>query len=148
MDRNGADSDSGLDEALLRFVARRLGQLTLIERVSVFPAAKPDSVVAQFDLRYFPERMDSVTLELRVYLDGAFYVSYREEWNGESWMCRWDRHDNPHSTRDHFHQPPEARTEDAIDREYPTDLLAVLELILDFVDQRLGDVWQNAQSDD
>lgn len=142
-----ADSDSGLDEALLRLVAGRLGELTLIERVSVFPAAKPDSVVAQFDLRYFPERMDSVALELRVYLNGAFHISYREEGNGESWMCRWDRHDNPHSARDHFHKPPEARTQDAIDRDYPTDFLAVIELVLDFVDQRLGEVWENEKSD-
>lgn len=143
-----ADSDSGLDEALLRLVAGRLGDLTLIERVSVFPATKPDSVVAQFDLQYFPERMDSVALELRVYLNGAFHISYREEWNGESWMCRWDRHDNPHSARDHFHKPPEARTQDAIDRDYPTDFLAVIELVLDFVDRRLGEVWENEKSDE
>jgi len=147
MGGNG-DDDSGLDEALLRLVAGRLGQLTLVERVSTFPASKPDSVVAQLDLDYFPEWMDSVALELRVYLNGVFYISYREEWNGESWMCRWDRHDNPHSTRDHFHQPPEAQTQDAVDRYYPTDFLAVLELILEFVDQRLGDVWENEQSDD
>jgi len=147
MEGNGADSGSGLDEALLRLIARRLGELTLIERVSVFPAAKPDSVVAQLDLQYFPARMDSVTLELRTYLDGTFYISYREEWNGESWMCRWDRHDNPHSTRDHFHEPPEARTRDAVDRDYPSDFLGVIELVLDFVDQRLGEVWENERSD-
>lgn len=145
---NNRDVGSELDEALLRLVARRLGQLTLVKRVLIFPASKPDSVVAQFDLQYFPERMDSVALELRTYLDGVFYISYREEWNGESWMCRWDRHDNPHSTRDHFHQPPEARTEDAIDREYPPDFLAVLELILGFVDQRIGEVWENEQLDE
>ena len=142
------DGDSGLDEALLRLVAGRLGQLTLVERVSLFPASKPDSVVAQLDLQYFPERMNSVALELRTYQNGAFYISYWEEWNGESWMCRWDRHDNPHSSRDHFHQPPEARTTDAVDREYPTDVLAVLELILDFVDQRIGDAWENEQLDE
>jgi len=147
MGDNG-DGDSGLDEALLRLVARRLGQLTLVERVSTFPASKPDSVVARLDLEYFPERMDSVALELRAYLNDVFYISYREEWNGESWMCRWDRHDNPHSTRDHFHPPREARTQDAVDRDYPTDFLAVLELILEFVDQRLGDVWEHEQSDD
>ena len=147
MGGNG-DDDSGLDEALLRLVAGRLGQLTLVERVSTFPASKSDSVVARLDLQYFPERMDSAALELRTYLNGVFYISYREEWNGESWMCRWDRHDNPHSTRDHFHPPPEARTQDAVDRDYPTDFLAVLELILEFIDQRLGDVWENEQSDD
>jgi hypothetical protein len=35
MEGNG-DSGSGLDEALLRLVARQLGQLTLVERVSIF----------------------------------------------------------------------------------------------------------------
>lgn len=147
-----ADEDeatgSGLDEELLRLVARRVGGLTLIDSVSVFPAAKLDSIVATFDIQYYPERMDVVVLELRTYLDGAFHISYREEWNGESWMCRWDRHDNPHSTRDHFHPPPNARTEDAVDRDYPTDFLAVIELVLNSIDQRIGDVWENEQSDD
>ena len=139
------DAGSGLDEELLRFVARRLGRLTLIDSVSVFPASKPDSVVAKFDIQYYPERMDVVVLELRTYQDGSFSASYREEWNGESWMCRWDRHDNPHSTRDHLHRPPEARTEDAVDCDYPTDFLAVVELILDSIDQRLGEIWEDEQ---
>ena len=134
---------SGLDEALLRTVAARLGKLTLVEGISVFPATKPESVVARFDLRYYPERIDLVVLELRAYLDGAFHVTYREEWNGESWMCRWDRYENPHSARDHFHRPPEARTEDAVDRDYPTDFLAVIELVLETVDRRVGEVWEN-----
>lgn len=132
----------GLDEALLRTMARRLGTLTRIDRVSVFPAAKPDSVVAQFDLQYYPERMDRVTLELRTYLNGAFHISYREVRNGQAWMCRWDRHENTHSSRDHFHRPPEARTETAVDRDYPDDILGVLELVLEDVDERLGEVWE------
>jgi hypothetical protein len=142
------DTDSGLDETLLRLVAGRVGQLTLVERVSLFPAAKPESVVAELDLQYVPERMDSVTLELRTYRNREFHITYLEEWNGASWMCRWDRHENPHSTRDHFHRPPKARTDDAVDREYPADVVAVLELILESVDQRLGEVWENERPDD
>lgn len=137
-----------LDEALLRTVARRMGRLTLIDTVSVFPTEKPDSVVARLDTRYYPERITRVTLELRTYLDGAFHISYREEWNDQAWMCRWDRHDNSHSTRDHFHQPPDARTEGAVDREYPADFLAMLELVLAYVDDRLGAVWESERHDD
>jgi hypothetical protein len=130
-----------LDEALLRLVAKRLGDLTLVESVSVFPATKSESVVAQLDRRHYPERIDRATLELRAYLDGAFHITYREEWNGQSWLCRWDRHANPHSDRDHCHQPPDARTADTVDRDYPIDFLDVLELVLEDVDDRLGEVW-------
>lgn len=147
VDENG-DDVKVLDEALLRVVARRLGDLALVERVSVFPAGKPESVVARFDRRYYPERMDRVTLELRTYLDGAFHVSYREEWNGRAWTCRWDRHDNPHSARDHFHRPPGAGTADAVDRDYPDDFLDVLGLVLEYVDERLGEVWDRDRPDD
>lgn len=136
-----------LDEAVLRWIAQRLGTLTLVERVSVFPRAAPESVVARFDRQYYPARMDRVTLDLRVYLDGAFSITYRETWNGESWQCRWDRHDNPHSGRDHFHRPPDAGTEDAVDRPYPADVMAVIELVLGDIDERLGEVWEREQRD-
>lgn len=147
VDGEEGDDMGGLDEALLRFVAKRLGDLAPVDRVSVFPSGKPESLVARFDLRYYPDRIDRVTLELRTYLDGAFHVSYREEWNGRAWMCRWDRHDNPHSARDHFHRPPDARTEDAVDRDYPADFLDVLELVLEYVDERLGTVWDRDRPD-
>lgn len=135
--------ENGLDEALLRTAAERLGGLTLVERVSVFPREKPASVVASLDVRYYPERIQAVTLELRAYLDGRFYVTYREEWEDREWLCRWDRHDNPHSSRDHFHAPPDARAEDAVDRDYPTDFLEALGVVLDRIDTRLGTVWED-----
>lgn len=61
-----------LYEALLRTVARRLGGLTLIEQVSVFPMEKPEAVVASLNEQYYPGRVGEVTLELRVYLDETF----------------------------------------------------------------------------
>lgn len=130
-----------LDEALLRTVAKRLGDLTLVETVSVFPNSSPESVIARFDDQYYPPWMDQVSLELRIYLGGASYITYREEWNGQAWMCRWDRHENPHNTRDHFHQPPNAETQDAVDREYPDDFLEMLNRVLEYVDDRVGAVW-------
>ncbi|WP_136591982.1 hypothetical protein [Salinigranum halophilum] len=143
---NADEPDVGvLDEALLRVVARRLGQLTIVERVSVFPSAKPESVVAQFATEYYPQQVETVTLELRTYVGGDFSVSYREEWGGGSWMSRWDRHDNPHNTRDHFHHPPDAGTEDAVDRAYPVDFLKMIEVVLQDIDDRIGEVWGDAR---
>jgi hypothetical protein len=101
-----------------------------------------DAVVAYFDNQFYPSWMDQVRLELRAYLDDSFSITYREEWAGQAWMCRWDRHENPHSSRDHFHEPPDARTEDAVDRDFPDDYMRVLEIILEFVDERLGTVWE------
>ncbi|WP_252699722.1 hypothetical protein [Natronosalvus vescus] len=134
-----------LDEALLRKVAQRLGALTLIDTVRVFPRQKPESVVAQFDDVYFPEEIRRVDLGLRTYQNGDFNVIYREVRSGGDWMVRWDRHDNPHNTRDHYHQPPQARTEDAVDRKYPTDFFDVVTMVLTETDIRLGEVWEHTE---
>jgi hypothetical protein len=40
------DTEKILDETLLRHIARRLGSLSLVESVSVFPYERPESVVA------------------------------------------------------------------------------------------------------
>lgn len=131
-----------LDEALLREVAQRLGSLTMIDTVRVFPHQKPESVVAEFDSVYYPKAIRRVELELRAYQNGDFYITYREVRSGDDWMARWDRHDNPHNTRDHYHQPPRARTDDAIDKAYPADFFDVIELVLTEIDTRIGEVWE------
>lgn len=41
--------------------------LSLVESVSVFPHERPESVVAWFDLRYFPDTIQKVVFEIRVY---------------------------------------------------------------------------------
>ncbi|WP_266080598.1 hypothetical protein [Haladaptatus caseinilyticus] len=137
------DTEKILDETLLRHIARRLGTLSLVESVSVFPHERPESVVAWLDLQYFPDTIQQVVFEIRVYTNGDFNITYREERDGTAWMCRWDRHENPHNSRDHFHQPPKARTEDAVDRDFPADFVAVIDSVLEHVDDRVGEVWNN-----
>lgn len=137
-----ADGGQSLDEEVLRIAAQRLGSLTTIESVAVFPREKSESVVARFDLLYYPGELRQVELELRAYTNGDFHVMYREEWDGGDWQCRWDRHDNPHNSRDHFHQPPAARTEDAVDRDFPPDLFSLLPVVLAVLDERLSEVWE------
>lgn len=134
-----------LDEALLREVAQRLGSLTLIDTVRVFPTQKPASVIAELDDRYYPDEIQRVELELRAYQNGDFNVTYRGVRSPRDWMVRWDRHENPHNSRDHFHQPPQARTEDAVDEAYPVDFFDVIEEVLAEIDTRLGKVWENTE---
>lgn len=131
-----------LNESVLRHAAERLGTLTLVETVSVFPSEKSESIVARLDGQYYPESVESVEVEVRAYENDDFHVTYREEWPGEQWMCRWDRHENPHSEREHFHEPPSATTGDAVDCSFSGDFDAVLNSILDEVDDRLGEVWE------
>lgn len=130
-----------LDEALLRTVAQRVGGFTPVETVSVFPISSPESVSAQSHTRYYPSWIDRISLECRAHVTGDFYITYREERNGQAWMCQWNRHESPHSTRDHFHRPPDAATADAADREHPTDFMPMLEQVFHYIDARVGDVW-------
>jgi hypothetical protein len=135
---------ANLDEALLREVSKRLHSITVIETVRVFPPQKPASIVAHLDDAYYPDAIEAIELEFRAYHNGDFNVTYREHGSGTDWMTRWDRHENPHNSRDHRHQPPHARTEDAVDASFPTDFFAVIELVLGDVDERLGDLWDEA----
>jgi hypothetical protein len=77
-----------LDEALLRVAARRLGSVTLIESVSVFPYEKPESIVATLDTIYFPDEIQTATIEIQVYQNDDFYITYREKRECDAWMCR------------------------------------------------------------
>lgn len=76
-----------------------------------------------------------------MYRNGEVNVVYVERRADRDWTCRWDRHPNPHSARDHFHEPPDGATDDAVDREYPEDVFDVLELVL----ERIGTVWAETE---
>jgi hypothetical protein len=130
-----------INEERLRLVARRLGRQRAIERVDTFPPEKPDRVVAHFVSPSFPSQIESVRLELRLRYDGDWNCHYIESWPGGRWECRWDRHDNPHSTRDHFHPPPTVDDTRAIDCTHPDGIADVVTAVLGFVERRIGDLW-------
>lgn len=138
-----SSDEKRLDEDLLRAAARRLGSLALVESVSVLPHEKPESIVANFDTIYYPDEIQTVTLEIRVYKNDDCHITYRERRAGNAWMCRWDRHENPHNSRDHFHRPPDAQSDDAIDTEFPTNFFELMEQVLEEVDERVGSVWED-----
>jgi hypothetical protein len=162
---NGARA---VNEELLRVVARRLGETDRFEAVAVFPSNHPESIIPRLREAYYPEHVREARLDIRVYLNGDFHVMYIEDllsnvagrtdspaksgefvrrstsdsnWSGDRWCCRWDRHENPHNTRDHFHPPPKAATETARDESFPADFFDVIAVVLDWVEERLGAVW-------
>jgi hypothetical protein len=134
-------SERDINEERLRLVARRLGQQQALERIDTFPPEKPDRVVAHFVPSLFPSHIETVRLELRLRQNGDWNCHYIESWPGEQWECRWDRHDNPHSTRDHFHPPPTVDSDRAIDSEHPSSFNDLIGQILGFVETRIGDLW-------
>lgn len=132
-----------VDDETLRYLGQLFGRRDEVERTSLFLSNKLESLVVTLDDARYPSDVTHVTLELRAYTDGEFHVSYVESHSGERRRCRWDRHEQPHSSRDHYHPLPDASTESAIDREYPTDLTSVLEAaVLPWIDDRIGQLWE------
>jgi hypothetical protein len=141
----GPDRSRSVDEATLRYLARALGRRSEVRRTSLFPTTKLESLVVTLDVEYYPEQIDAVSLEIRAYTNGDFHVSYHETRAGARRGCRWDRHDQPHNARDHYHPLPDAGTAAAVDRNYATDLTRVLEeTVLPWVDERVGTLWESA----
>lgn len=131
-----------LNEEHLRSLSGTMGSLTVVAGTSLFPRGKPTSLVVELRDDHFPPDVDDVTLELRVFTNDDFHITYAETYLGERRQCRWDRHDQPHSTRDHFHSLPDASTDDAEDRSYPSSVADVLrDRILPWVDNRIGMLW-------
>lgn len=138
------DTSRIVDEETLRYVARLFGQQTEVRTTSLFPSNKLESLVVTLDTDYYPGGIDEVTLEIRAYTNGEFHVSYLERRSGEQRRCRWDRHEQPHNSRDHYHPLPDASTGSAVDRTYPTDFTRVLEAtVLPWIDDRVGQLWES-----
>ncbi|GAA0512202.1 hypothetical protein SAMN04488066_104136 [Halorubrum aquaticum] len=141
----GFDRSRSVDEATLRYLARAFGRRPEVEHTSLFPTNNLESLVVTLDAEYYPEYVESVSLELRAYTNGDFHVSYHETRAGDRRRCRWDRHDQPHNARDHYHPLPDAGTAAAVDRNYATDLTRVFEeTVLPWVDDRVGTLWESA----
>lgn len=137
------DRGRTVDEATLRYLAGVLAGQPEVSGTSLFPANRQETLVVSVNDEYYPSGVDDVRLELRVYSNGDFHVSYFEDYAGEVRRCRWDRHEQDHSTRDHFHPFPSAGTADAVDREFPTDVTRTLEtVVLPWIEDRLGTVWE------
>ncbi|WP_254544602.1 hypothetical protein [Halomarina pelagica] len=132
-----------LNEELMRLIGTRLGGHDFIDRVDKFPSEKPDRIVATFVDVLYPTQVSAAWLELRLRLNDDCNIIYIEDWDGTRWECRWDRHDNDHNAREHFHPPPTVTTATATDIDLPDDPNRAVETALRFVEDRIHDLWQS-----
>jgi hypothetical protein len=133
---------SDLNEELMRIIGTRLGGHDAVGRVDKFPVEKPDRIVATFAESLYPTPVSTGWLELRLRLNDDLNIIYIEDWAGDRWECRWDRHDNDHNSREHFHPPPTVTTATAMDVDLPADPNRAVETALRFVEDRIRDLWQ------
>ncbi|QAU12215.1 hypothetical protein EKH57_05450 [Halorubrum sp. BOL3-1] len=144
----GLDPSRSVDAETLRYLGHAFGRRPEVHHTSLFPSNKLESLVVTLDADYYPEDIDDVSIELRAYTNGDFHVSYLESQSRERRRCRWDRHDQPHNTRDHFNPLPDASTAAAVDRSYAPDLTHVVEeTALPWIDDRVGELWESTATD-
>jgi len=79
-------------------------------------------------------------LTVRWYTNDDFTLHYREGHTDRVWECRWDRHPNPHNTRDHFHPPPAAEAP-GDDASWPADHRDAVSVVLDEIEDRIATLW-------
>lgn len=130
------------DYDVLERIGERLATDARFDAVELGPEFAPNSLVVEYDLRYFPGLLERAWLRIRWYENDGFDVHYAEQYGtGSHWECRWDRHPNDHNSRDHFHPPPDAETP-GLDESYPTDWRDVLTMVLTDLDERIEAFWE------
>ncbi|MCH7661055.1 MAG: hypothetical protein IH933_10940 [Euryarchaeota archaeon] len=128
-------SPAPIDRPILEFLQTRLRTTNQVREAAITDASDHLELGVEFESRYYPTVVDNATLTVRWYTNDDFKVHYRELHATGAWECRWDRHPNPHNTRDHFHPLPLAPTPGE-DASWPTDHRDLLTLVLDEIEQR------------
>jgi hypothetical protein len=133
-------SPAPIDRSVLARIQSRLASTRLVESADLVADGNLYlRIVLSGD--YYPGEV-AARLEIRWYRNDDFNVQYQEQRQEETWMCRWDRHPNPHNSRDHFHPPPAASQTDAQDEQWPDDHRDVSQLILEYVENRIEALWK------
>jgi hypothetical protein len=105
------------------------------------PEYAPDSLVCIYDSGWYPASVDEAFLQITWFKNDDFNVHYQENWtDGEERKCRWDRHQNAHNTRDHYHPLPDAATPGQ-DELFSRNWKDVVARVLGEVDERIEAFW-------
>ena len=139
-------SPAPIDRPLLEFLQSRLHTTEQVTRAAITDESGHLELRVEFAQRYYPESVTEAILAVRWYTNDDFTVHYREAHVESDWKCRWDRHPNPHNTRDHFHPPPTASTSGE-NASWPTDHRELLSLVLDDVERRITDLWDESSAE-
>jgi hypothetical protein len=135
-------SPAPIDRPILTFLQTRLQQTQQVQEAALTNASGHLELRVAFASAYYPSPVEEATLTVRWYTNDDFKLHYREERSDHAWACRWDRHPNPHKTRDHFHPLPAAQTpgEDATWPAHHRDIVA---RVLDEIEDRITALWED-----
>jgi len=137
-----------VDSPGLETIRDRARTHSLVERTRVEQTGSTISmVVLSLSMDHYPGHVQDARIEIQWYLNGDYNFHYVERHRSEKiWQCRWDRHPNPHTSRTHFHPPPEAESTAAV-ADHPADRhpSALFTRTLANVRDRISDLW--AESD-
>jgi hypothetical protein len=125
-----------IDAPVLRTIHRTLGGWPEIDRVSLEPAHEDPRVLqAELTPAMYLDEVRDARLDVRWFRNGDFSVHYLESWqDGSLEECRWDRHENPHSDRLHFHPLPDAGS--ATDLDCSTDVRDLVPMVVQWAVER------------
>jgi len=129
-----------IDRPVLEFLETRLRRTGQVEWATITDASGHLELRVVFAPGYYPPTVDKSTMSVRWYTNDDFKIHCRERYPDGAWECRWDRHPNPHNTRDHFHPPPAAPTP-GDDASWPADHRDVVAHVLDEVADRVATLW-------
>jgi hypothetical protein len=130
-----------IDRSILELLQSRLTSTNHVEQAVLTDASGHLKLSVTLGSAYYPAAVEEAILTVRWYTNDDFKIHYREDHDDNAWECRWDRHPNPHNTRDHFHPPPAAPTPGE-DAAWPADYRDVLTVVLDRVNQRITGLWE------
>lgn len=133
-------SPAPIDRPILEFLQTRLRATSQIARATITDASGHLELQVGISPSYYPASVEDTQLTVRWYTNDDFAVQYRERHADHDWTCRWDRHPNPHTSRDHYHPPPAAGTPGE-DAAWPDDHRDVLAMVLDEVERRIETLW-------
>jgi hypothetical protein len=136
----GGGSPAPIDRPLLEFLQTRLQATRHVSRATVTDASGHLELQVVFAPSYYPASVNGVQLTVRWYTNDDFKLHYREAYTDRTWECRWDRHANPHNTRDHFHPPPASPTPGE-DASWPDDNRDVVAHVLTEIEDRIAALW-------
>jgi len=139
-----ADSAAPVDAAVMEDIRSRMQTHPVIESVTAERAGDTISLLElEIDLDRYPEGIDEARLEIRWYTNGDYNMHYIETHSDRVWQCRWDRHQNPHTQRTHFHPLPAADSKTAVPDQPPDHHpSAIVTRTLANVRDRIEDLWE------
>ncbi|MFC7205229.1 hypothetical protein ACFQJC_17095 [Haloferax namakaokahaiae] len=130
-----------IDRPILEFLQTRLQATNQVAEALITDASGHLGLRVTLELSYYPDSVEEASVAVCWYTNDDFKIHYREVYPEHAWECRWDRHPNPHNSKDHFHPPPTAPTP-GDDASWPTDHRDALQLIFEEVEERISELWK------